>query len=367
MNFPKTALQDNARRIAPLGILALGAAVVIISGGIDLSVASVAALSGTICATLLLAMGGERFDTDEGLPASILAIAISISVASGLVIGTLHTWLITVLRLPPFIVTLGSLVGLRSFARALCWFMTGRFKGSSSEELPFSDPFFRFINSGDWIWIPVLVMLLIAAGTWVLLNWTVLGRHIYAMGGNEQAARLSGIRTENVKWFVYCFSATCASLAGVFYIAESGAKPSTLAAGYELNAIAAAVVGGCSLQGGVGTVVGTVLGVVFLRAVVDAVARIVRGQSDMYEGMIVGMVVVLAVTFSQLRQIQQTGRQLFPGKLGWLAVPGLALAGGLVVLVSLGESAGLWTGGALLFALLAWKITETIRSRRTVE
>ncbi len=367
VNFPKTALQDNARRIAPLGILALGAAVVIISGGIDLSVASVAALSGTICATLLLAMGGERFDTDEGLPASILAIAISISVASGLVIGTLHTWLITVLRLPPFIVTLGSLVGLRSFARALCWFMTGRFKGSSSEELPFSDPFFRFINSGDWIWIPVLVMLLIAAGTWVLLNWTVLGRHIYAMGGNEQAARLSGIRTENVKWFVYCFSATCASLAGVFYIAESGAKPSTLAAGYELNAIAAAVVGGCSLQGGVGTVVGTVLGVVFLRAVVDAVARIVRGQSDMYEGMIVGMVVVLAVTFSQLRQIQQTGRQLFPGKLGWLAVPGLALAGGLVVLVSLGESAGLWTGGALLFALLAWKITETIRSRRTVE
>lgn len=367
VNYPTTALQDNARRIAPLGILALGAAVVIIAGGIDLSVAAVAALSGTICATLLLAMGGERFDTDEGLPASILATAIGISVASGLVIGTLHTWLITVLRLPPFIVTLGSLVGLRSFARALCWFMTGRFKGSSSEELPFSDPFFRFINSGDWIWIPMLVMLLLAAGTWVLLNWTVLGRHIYALGGNEQAARLSGIRTENVKWFVYCFSATCASLAGVFYIAESGAKPSTLAGGYELTAIAAAVVGGCSLTGGVGTVVGTVLGVIFLRAVVDAVARIVRGQSDMYEGMIVGMVVVLAVTFSQLRQIQQSGRQLFPGALGWLAIPGLAAAAGLVVLVALGESAGLWTGGALLLALLAWKITETVRSRRTLE
>jgi ribose/xylose/arabinose/galactoside ABC-type transport system permease subunit len=367
VRFPKTAIQDNARRIAPLGILALGAAVVIISGGIDLSVGSVAALSGTICATLLLALGGDRFDTDEGLPASILAIAISVAVASGLVIGTLHTWLITVLRLPPFIVTLGSLVGLRSFARALCWFMTGRFKGSSSEELPFSDPFFRFLNSGDWIWIAVLVMLVIAIKTWVLLNWTVLGRHIYAMGGNEQAARLSGIRTENVKWFVYCFSATCASLAGVFYIAESGAKPSTLAAGYELNAIAAAVVGGCSLQGGVGTVIGTILGVVFLRAVVDSVARIVRGQSDMYEGMIVGMVVVLAVTFSQLRQIQQSGRQMFPGALGWLAIPGLSGAVALVVLVSLGVQAGIWSGMVVFIALLAWKIAEVARFYRAQE
>jgi ribose/xylose/arabinose/galactoside ABC-type transport system permease subunit len=367
VNFPKTALQDNARRIAPLGILALGAAVVIISGGIDLSVASVAALSGTICATLLLAMGGERFDSDEGLPAGVLAAAIGVSIGSGLAIGTLHTWLITVLRLPPFIVTLGSLVGLRSFARALCYYMTGKFKGSASEELPFSDPFFRYINAGDHIWIPVLIMLVIAAGTWVLLNWTVLGRHIYAMGGNEQAARLSGIRTENVKWFVYCFSATCASLAGVFYIAESGAKPSTLAAGYELNAIAAAVVGGCSLQGGVGTVAGTVLGVVFLRAVVDSVARIVRGQSDMYEGIIVGMVVVLAVTFSQLRQIRQSGRQLFPGALGWLAMPGLAVAAGLVVLVSLGVKAAIVTGSFVLVVLVGWKVAEIVRTRKTLE
>lgn len=364
VRYPKLALQDNARRIAPLGILALGAAVVIIAGGIDLSVGSVAALSGTICGTLMLALGGDRFDTEQGVGGGVLAIAIGIAVSSGLAIGTLHTWLITVLRLPPFIVTLGSLVGLRSFARALCWFMTGKFKGSSSEELPFSDPFFRFINSGDWIWIPMLVMLLIAAGTWVLLNWTVLGRHIYAMGGNEQAARLSGIRTENVKWFVYCFSAICASLAGVFYIAESGAKPSTLAGGYELNAIAAAVVGGCSLTGGVGTVIGTVLGVVFLRAVVDAVARIVRGQSDMYEGMIVGMVVVLAVTFSQMRQIQQSGRQLFPGALGWLAIPGLAGACGLVVLVSLGVAAGVATGVVAAGILLIWKIAEVQRMRR---
>jgi ribose/xylose/arabinose/galactoside ABC-type transport system permease subunit len=359
VRFPARVLEDNCRRLAPLGILALGAAVVIIAGGIDLSLGATAALSGTLCACLMLALGGERFDSEAGVGPQVLTIAIGASLLLGLVVGTLHTWMITSLGLPPFIVTLGSLVGLRSLARALCYFMTGRFRGSSSEDLPFSDPFFDLLK--DEVWISMLLMLALAAASWLILSRTVLGRHLYALGGNEQAARLSGIRTENVKWFAYCFSAVCASASGIFYIAEAGAKPSTLAGGYELNAIAAAVVGGCSLQGGIGTVTGTILGATFLRAVVDAVARIIKTSSDIYEGVIVGVVVVLAVTFSQLQHVRRSGRQLFPGALGALAIPCLAAGCGVVALLTIGPTGGAATGASVLAFLIVWKVIELRR------
>lgn len=362
VRFPGRVLQDNCRRLAPLGMLAIGSAVVIIAGGIDLSVGSMAALSGTICGTLMLALGKDHFDTDAGVGPAVMSAAIGVAILVGIVVGTLHTWLITALRLPPFIVTLGSLVGLRSLARALCYYMTETFKGSSSEELPFSDPFFDVLK--EQVWISMLLMLVLAGFTWLILSRTVLGRHLYALGGNEQATRLSGVRVENVKWFAYCFSAVCASLAGVFFIAESGAKPSTLAGGYELNAIAAAVVGGCSLQGGIGTIAGTVLGAVFLRVIVDAVARIIKTNSDIYEGMIVGIVVVLAVTFSQLREIRQSGRQLFPGLLGAIAIPCIAGSCAVLCLISAGRWAGLGGGLVALIVLVGWKLAELRRGER---
>jgi ribose/xylose/arabinose/galactoside ABC-type transport system permease subunit len=264
--------------------------------------------------------------------------------------------MITALRLPPFIVTLGSLVGLRSVGRALCYYMTGRFKGSESEDLPFSDPFCDFLT--DRVEFSILLMLGLAIATWLVLSRTVLGRHLYALGGNEQAARLSGIRTENVKWFAYCFSALTGSIAGIFYIAEAGAKPVSLASGYELNAIAAAVVGGCSLQGGIGTIPGTILGAIFLRAVVDSVARIIKTSSDIYEGMIVGVVVVLAATFGQLRALRHSGRLLFPGWLGLAAIPCLAVACGLVALITAGWPAALTSASLALIAMAGWKAAE---------
>jgi ribose/xylose/arabinose/galactoside ABC-type transport system permease subunit len=149
----------------------------------------------------------------------------------------------------------------------------------------------------------VFVIVMIAVG--VLMSRTVLGRHLYALGGNEDAARLSGIRTNMLKWFVYLLSAVLASIAGMIYIGDQGvAYPERLAVGYELNAIAAAVVGGCSLKGGAGTVTGTVLGVVFLRVVIDAVQKIIDVEANLYEGMIVGVVVILAVAVSRLRSSQ---------------------------------------------------------------
>ncbi len=181
-----------------------------------------------------------------------------------------------------------------------------------STQIQIFDADFRYLATS--VWIPAVICCLLAVGLSILLRHTVAGRHLYALGGNEPAARLSGIRTDRLKWLAYCTSAMCASLAGILYIGEqSVADPQTLGRGYELNAIAAAVVGGCSLQGGVGTVSGTVLGCLFLRSVIDGIAKIIKTGADVFEGLIVGIVVVMAVTFSQWRASGQRGKQFFAG------------------------------------------------------
>src|SRR5205807_4382724 len=157
----------------------------------------------------------------------------------------------------------------------------------------------HFSYLSESLWIPALVCVLLAAATWLLMSLTVTGRHLYALGGNENAARLSGIRTDRLKWLAYCLSAVFSSIAGILYIGDqSVADPQTLGQGYELNAIAAAVVGGCSLTGGVGTIPGTALGVLFLRTVIDGVAKVIKTGADVYEGLIVGSVVVIAVALT---------------------------------------------------------------------
>lgn len=361
---PQQCLKDNLRNLAPIGMLALGATVVIIAGGIDLSLGSTAAFCATVCISLMIVLSPEgTFGIGKPLAPWVVAASCAGSMLAGLMVGTLHTWLIVALRLPPFIVTLGTLVGLRSFARAITSWVTRNYRGggTGSEEIQFNEPFIEYLDSN--VWISVTVLLVLALVIWVVLSSTVLGRHVYALGGNEQASILSGIRTNNVKWFAYAFSGLAASLAGVFYIAKQHSlSPTTMAGGHELNAIAAAVVGGCSLQGGVGTVIGTVLGAVFLQAVVDAVQRIVKTNSNMYEGMIVGIVVVLAVTVSQLDQILR-GRRLFDGKLGLMAIPILSVVAGILALVTAGERIGMIAGGVVLILLTAVRVLESIRSR----
>jgi hypothetical protein len=134
-------------------------------------------------------------------------------------------------------------------------------------------------------------------------------------------------------------SALAASVAGVLHVSDfSVAEPQTLGLGDELAAIAAAVVGGCSLQGGIGTVPGVVLGVFFLRAIVDGIAKVIKTGSEVYEGLIVGMVVVVAVAVSQLRLAGGRGKQFFPGALGWASIVTLALFSGLLGAVVVGDS-----------------------------
>jgi ribose/xylose/arabinose/galactoside ABC-type transport system permease subunit len=359
------------RNTALLGIIALGASVVIIAGGIDLSAGSMVAFSATTCALVLMlcAAPDDRRLVTVG-PAGIGA-AVGAAMLSGLLVGTLHTWLITAIRLPPFVATLATLVGLRSFARAMCLFVTKERWGSESQQINVNTPFFAWLKEHN-VWIMAGTFLVLAIVTWLILSRTVLGRHLYALGGNEQAARLSGIRTDNVKWFAYCYGSLTAALAGIFLMADSSvAQPGNLARGYELNAIAAAVVGGCSLQGGVGTVPGTVLGALFLRLVIDAVSKLIKASADVYEGMIVGIIVALAVTLTQVGRRGQASRSFFSGARGVAAIPTIAIFAALLATMAtanvpaLQGRIGLFggvVGGITLIALAAIRLIEGRRA-----
>ena len=186
------SLRDIARNTALLGIFALGATVVIIAGGIDLSLGSMIALSGTVCATTMLTLAPAAMMGFKPVGAGAVAAGCAASLLAGFLVGTLHAWLITAVRLPPFIATLATLVGFRSLARALCEGATAAITPTKSALINVSDPFFKTVR--DNVWIPVAAFGVLAFVTWILLTRTVLGRHIHALGGNEQAARLAGIQ-----------------------------------------------------------------------------------------------------------------------------------------------------------------------------
>jgi len=356
---PGITAEVLVRQWSMLGLFSLGAAVVIIAGGIDLSIGSVIAFGGTTCASVLLLLAPEAMTGSEPLPLWVQIAAIAATLFVGFLIGSLHAWLITVVQLPPFVATLATLVGLRSLARAICESVTLTVRGDVNTKISIFDASFRYLANS--VWIPAALLVLLGAALWMLLSRTVLGRHLYALGGNEQAARLSGLQTDRLKWVAYCLSAMLSSLAGVLYICEqSVANPQTLGLGYELNAIAAAVVGGCSLQGGVGTAPGTLLGALFLRVVIDGVAKVIKTGADVYEGLIVGVVVVFAVTFTGRGAAAGTRRSMFASSLGVVTLLNLTLiAGVLMALIGVRLLKGrvqmdaLWLAGIAMASVLA--------------
>jgi len=318
---PRDSSELIIRQTVLLGFFALGSAVIIISGGIDLSSGSVIAMSATVFGSLLILLDPEGFNSGH-LETWVVIVATIGTLLSGAMVGTLHAWLITCVGLPPFIATLATLVGLRSFSRGLTQAVN-----NNKSQIEFPDLVWR--DHIKDVTSVSIVFVALALAVWFLMSRTVIGRHLHAMGGNEQAAKLSGIPTDRLKWLAYVLGAVAASMVGIVYFADTGAaKPDIQARGYELNAIAAAVIGGCSLQGGVGTILGTVLGCLFLRTVIDAVNKIVGTGADVYEGMIVGIVVVMAVTFSQ-RGVSSRIRPFFGTTIGWAAIPVLSLLAGL--------------------------------------
>ena len=332
---PGSCAVQIIRQTSMLGIFALGAAIVIIAGGIDLSAGAVIAFGGSSCVMLMLILDRAHMEAQTQVHFWILPVAIGGALLVGFLIGSLHVWLITVIGLPPFVATLATLVGLRSLAWSLVSYVN-----RSNPMISFSDSRLRYLAQS--VWIPAVTFVVLAGAAWVLLNCTVTGRHRYAVGGNEQAARLSGIRTERIKWLAYSLSAMLSSLAGVFYVADlSSVDPGSLGKGYELNAIAASVVGGCSLQGGTGSVPGAALGALFMQVVLDGIGKVIKVNSSMFEGMVVGLVLVTAVALNRPRTSQNRAR-LFPGMLGLVNILNLVLLAGAIAAVMGPNFLGAW-------------------------
>ena len=328
------SLIDLLRQTTMLSLIAVGAAVVIIAGGIDLSAGSVIAFSASTCASLMVLLAPDEVNQSQPVGVGVIILAVTGTLIVGLLIGSLHAWLITEVGLPPFVATLGTLVGLRSLSRAIVQGVTLTTFGGSRTQINIADKTFRELAGAvsGTVWNLTIIAAVLAIAVWLLLSKTVTGRHLYALGGNEQAAVLSGIQTKRLKWLAYCISAFLSSVAGVLAVSQTSvADPQTLARGYELNAIAAAVVGGCSLQGGVGTIPGTLLGTLFLRVVIDGVAKIIKTDADVYEGLIVGVLVVFAVTFTKTSDKTSAGRRkLFSGALGWVTILNLTILAGVM-------------------------------------
>lgn len=355
------------RQTSMLGIFALGAAIVIISGGIDLSSGSVIAFSGAVCTSIILVLAPQNqsgIPLTDDLGPGILAAAVAGTLFIAFLIGSFHAWLITVVGLPPFVATLASLVGLRSLARVMVQDVT-QAVATRNTQIYVYDDWFRMLGQ-EW-WIPLVIFLALCATAWLLMSRTVAGRHLYAMGGNEEAARLSGIRTDRLKWLAYCIGAVTASIAGILYSSYVGmSSPATQGMGYELDAIAAAVVGGCSLQGGIGTVTGTMLGALFLRVVIDSVAKTVKTNPDEFQGLIVGLLVVLAVAFNELRNAGTLRKPFFPGMLGLVNIGILTLLAGVIVAIMSGsdKAASGVSAAVIVLALLSAKKFLEVRAAR---
>ncbi len=265
------------------GIGAIAAAMIIGSGGIDLSPGAVIALAAVVTGHLFVE---SHFS---------LAAAAGAGIAVGAVSGMLVSVLIVVVRLPPFIATLGMM----GITRGLAFLFTeGRFYDLSSR-LP-ADTTWLGIGISAW---PALAMLLLAALFHVVMQQTALGRYVLAVGGNEVAAKYAGVKVGQVKAFVYTVGGTLAALAGVLLALVQGQGKADLAMGYELDMIAAAVVGGASLSGGRASVAGAVLGALIFGVLRNALPQLPGGTFA--DRLIVGVAVLLIVVLDRIAAMEK--------------------------------------------------------------
>ena len=278
-------------RTSFIGIIAVGMTFVIISGGIDLSVGSMAALiAGSmiwLMNALAAAPGGHAF-----APLTIVLIGIASAFVLGGAFGCAHGLLITKGRIEPFIVTLGSL-GI--FRAVLTWLADG---GALTLDNNLSDLYGPvYYASLFGVPVPIWVFLVVAAGGALILNRTAFGRHVQAIGSNEQVARYAAIRVDTVKIVTYVLLGVCVGVATVLYVPRLGSATPTTGLLWELEAIAAVVVGGTALKGGEGRVVGTVIGAVLL----SVIANILNLTSiiSVYLNAAVQGIVIIVVAFLQ--------------------------------------------------------------------
>ncbi|MGW3833049.1 ABC transporter permease/substrate-binding protein [Streptomyces microflavus] len=277
-------LLNVGAQAAVTAILAFGVTFVIVSAGIDLSVGSVAALSATVLAWSA---------TSAGVP---VVLAVVLAIVTGIACGFVNGALISYGKLPPFIATLAML----SIARGLSLVI------SQGSPIAFPDSVSRLGDTlGGWLPVPVLVMIAMGLITALILGRTFIGRSMYAIGGNEEAARLSGLRVKRQKIVIYALSGLFAAVAGIVLASRLVSAQPQAAQGYELDAIAAVVIGGASLAGGVGKASGTLIGALILAVLRNGLNLL--SVSAFWQQVVIGVVIALAVLLDTLRRKAGSG------------------------------------------------------------
>ena len=279
-------IQNTIRWTSLFGIISIGAAFVIITGGIDLSVGSVVGLVGVLLPMMLTSFGWS-------IPMALGAVLLL-----SVFIGLLHGLLITKMKLQPFVVTLCGLLFYRGFARWLTGDQTQGFGNAfdglrqiAIGRIPITDSF--------GIPMPFVVLIVIAILASIFLNLTVWGRYLLALGRNEEAARYSGINTERMVIIAYIIGAVTAGIGGILFSLDvNSVQPAVHGNFYELYAIAAAVLGGCSLRGGEGTILGVIIGAAVMRVLYNAIN--ILGIPTQLEFAIIGAVILMGVIADEL-------------------------------------------------------------------
>jgi ribose transport system permease protein len=274
-------LFNVTRNFAFVGIIALGMTVVIITRGIDLSVGSSVVLSAIITGLVMAA----------GYP---LWLAALLAIAAALLVGLANGLLIAVAGMPPFVITLGTL----SIVRSLAMVLSGN---KMIYEFGPDQATLLWLGGGS-TWAvpnPVVALVILTMGLGFMLRWSQWGRHVFAIGGNEDAARLTGVPVVRIKITVYMVSAFAAGVTGVLEVGWLGGVTTNLGQGMELTVIAAAVIGGANLAGGAGTAFGAVVGAALIEVIRNSL--ILLGISTFWQGTFVGSCIVLAVAVDRLR------------------------------------------------------------------
>ena len=279
-------LYNITRNVTFTAIIALGMTLVIITGGIDLSVGSVLCL----CSMILAVVMHAGYSIEVGIAAAI---------GTSLLVGAFNGFLIAYLNFPPFVVTLGML----SLARSLAMVAS-----NNTVVFEFGPDHQQLLSLGGGAFFfgianPVIYMVVLALIFGFVLRWTKFGRHLFAIGGNEQAARLTGVPVRPIKVAVYMISALSAGIAGIVQTGWLGAVTTNIGAGMELQVIAAAVIGGANLAGGVGTAFGALVGAALIEVIRNSLGLL--GINAFWQGAFIGGAIILAVLFDRIRNLRQ--------------------------------------------------------------
>jgi ribose/xylose/arabinose/galactoside ABC-type transport system permease subunit len=294
---------DNLAQLAKdtsfVAVMAVGATIVIIAGGIDLSVGAIYALASVTAAIVF-----HRYGPDEAQTAASPWFSVPLGILACLGVGTLcglaNGGMIVALKVHPFIITLGTMAIYRGVAFVLT---NGQSIGGFSETFR---SLIRYDFGTELSIVPLAAMLAVAAAGGIFLSLMAAGRRVYAVGGNELASRYSGIRVERVKLGVFVISGLTAGIAALLAIGYYGAASSGDGEGYELNVIAASVVGGASLSGGKGSALGALLGALIIQMISSGI--VILGIPQNYSRIIIGFAVIIAVVFDQVNNWMATRR-----------------------------------------------------------